>query len=414
MGVYVKNILILCRKSAVMFSLDRPNSSKETYIFLRLGCIDGPLKYPVKKKVLKTNWTGQRVIADPGKINQVLNKIETAVNQLTLQRDLHGIPLTKHIVTNTLDKALGRTVAGKSFYEMVDQIIEDREAGRELTRAGKRFSKYTIRNYNFTRRQLFAFDPKMTFQGISLQTYSQMIAWCNEKEFSLNHLGTVIKNWRVFLKAAFDAGVHTNSIYTHKNFIIPGEDTVDVYLSPEELNKIYNHHLIDETQGLVRDWFIIDCFTGLRISDIQLLDKQNILKDTIRIVNEKTDTRVEVPINSYIRAILKKWRGLPPKVTDQEMNKSIKEVCELAGINERVLYSITKGGVRKDFHFKKYEMVSNHTSRRSFITNLLNDGVPDNTVMQLAGIKKHGTLMKYKKTKPEETAKLMKGKSIFK
>lgn len=96
------------------------------------------------------------------------------------------------------------------------------------------------------------------------------------------------------------------------------------------------------------------------------------------------------------------------------MNRSIKQVCELAGINETVLYSITKGGVRKDFHLKKWEMVSNHTSRRSFITNLLNDGVPDNTVMQLAGIKKHATLMKYKKTKPEETAKLMKGKSIFK
>jgi integrase len=397
-----------------MFSLDRPNSKTETFIFVRLRCIDGPLKYPVKKKVLPANWMDGRLIKDPGKINLVLNKIETSINQLVLQRDLTGTLLTMDLVRNTLDKALGRSVAGKSFYEVVDQIIEDRAAGRELTRHGKRFSQYTIRNYKFCRRQLYKFDPKMTFQGIALTTYSRLLAYFNEQEFSLNHLGGLIKNWKVFLKSAFDRGIHTNTVFNYRDFIVPGEDAQDVYLSPAELKKIYTHHLINETLDIARDWFIIDCFTGLRISDIRLLSKDNVLKDSIRIVNEKTDTRVEIPINNYIRSILKKWRGLPPKVTDQEMNRSIKEVCELAGIKETVLYSITKGGVRQDFHCKKYEMVSNHTARRAFITNLLNDGVPDNTVMQLAGIKKHATLMKYKKTKPEETAELMKGKSIFK
>lgn len=397
-----------------MFSLDRPNSNQETFIFLRLRCADGPLKYPVKKKVHPGNWMDERTIKDPGKVNLVLNKIETTITQLQLQRDLNGVPLTKELVTAALDKALGRVIAGKSFYDVIDQIIQDREAGKELTREGKRFSRYTIRNYRMARRQLYEFDPKMTFQGVTLNTFSFLLAYYNEKEFSINHLSALVKNWKVFLKAAYDRGIHGNTIYNHRDFRLPEEETYDIYLEPAELKKIYDHHLINETLDTVRDWFIIDCFTGLRISDIQLLGKENILKDSIRIVNEKTDTRVEIPINSYIRAILKKWKGLPPKVTDQEMNRSIKQVCELAGIKETVLYSITKGGVRKDYHLKKWEMVSNHTSRRSFITNLLNDGIPDNTVMQLAGIKKHATLMKYKKTKPEETAKLMRGRSIFK
>jgi integrase len=397
-----------------MFSLDRPNSDKPTFIFLRLQCVDGPLKYPVKKKVLPTNWDKDRVTTDPGKINLTLNKIETTLQQLFLQRDLNGVPLTKSLVADALDKALGRVTAGKGFYEVIDQIIEDRATGKELTRDGKRFSNYTIRNYKMARGQLYEFSPKMTFQNISLSMYNSLLAHFNQKGFSINHLGGLVKNWKVFLKAAHDRGIHQNTIYTHKDFRIPEEHTEDIYLSPREIDRIYNHNLNNGTLDIARDWFIIDCFTGLRISDIQLLGKDNILKDTIRIVNEKTDTRVEIPINSYIRSILKKWQGLPPKVTDQEMNRSIKQVCELAGIKETVLYSITKGGVRRDFHFKKWEMVSNHCARRCFITNLLNDGVPDNTVMQLAGIKKHSTLMKYKKTKPEETAKLMKGKSIFK
>jgi integrase len=227
-------------------------------------------------------------------------------------------------------------------------------------------------------------------------------------------VGKTIKNWKAFLKAAHKRGIHTNLIYLHEDFRVPVEETDDVYLTPGELDKIYNHNLPNKTLDLVRDWFIIDCYTGLRISDIQMLDKQHVHKDRLELMNEKTDTRVAIPLHPYVRAILKKWKGLPPKVTDQEMNRSIKEVCELAGIKEQVLYSITKGGVRKDFYYKKFEMVSNHSARRSFITNLLNAGIPDNQVMQLAGIKKHATLMKYKKTKPGETAKLLAGHAFFK
>jgi integrase len=405
----------LCRKYAVMFSLDRPNSKTETFIFLRLRCIDGPLKYPVKKKALPGNWMDGRLIKDLGKINLVLNKIETSINQLYLQRDLTGTPITKTLVTTTLDKALGRNTAAHSFYEAIDRIIDERERGGELTRNGKRFSWHTIKGYRHTVSNLKKFDPNMTFEKITLNTYAELIAFFNkDKDHSLNALGKTVKNWKVFLKVAHKKGLHQNLVYLHEDFRVPGENTDDVYLTQKELEAIYHHNLPNKNQDIVRDWFVIDCYTGLRISDIKLLGKENVLKDTIRIVNEKTDTRVEIPINSFIRAILKKWKGLPPKVTDQEMNRAIKEVCELAGIKEPVLYSITKGGIRRDFHFKKYEMVSNHTARRAFITNLLNDGVPDNTVMQLAGIKKHATLMKYKKTKPEETAKLMKGKSIFK
>jgi len=397
-----------------MFYLEQPNGIKETHIFLRMRCADGPIKYPVKKKVLPSKWTGGRVKPDPGKVNQVLDKIATIVNQLLLQRDLNGTPVSKSLVENTLNKALGRNTAAKNFFAVIDEIIDDRETGKELTRDGKRFSLHTIKGYRHSRDNLMKFMPSMTFESITLGTYGDLIAFFNsDKDHSLNSLGKTVKNWKVFLKAAHKRGAHENLIYLNEDFRTPGEDTDDVYLDPAELKRIYEHNLIDKTLALVRDWFIIDCFTGLRISDIKMLGKENILKDSIHIVNEKTDTKVVIPIHPYVKSILKKWKGLPAKVTDQEMNRSIKQVCELAGIKEQVLYSVTKGGQRRDFHFKKYEMVSNHTARRCFITNLLNAGIPDNQVMQLAGIKKHSTLMKYKKTKPEETAKLLAGHAFF-
>lgn len=400
------------------FVLDRPNSLAPTFIFFLKSFPEGRLKYPVKAKVLPGNWNKklQRVIDDPDHINAIISKIDITFKDLQLHARLNGRPLTLHAAENAFNKALGRSVAGQSFYNVIDQIIMDREIGKELTKEGKRFSSETIRGYKHSRDNLYKFDPGMTFEGITMRTYNELIAFFNSDEFdhAINSIGKTVKNWKVFLKAARKRGAHDNLIYLDEDFRVPDEQTEDVYLSEAELKRIYEHNYINQTQDLVRDWFIIDCYTGLRITDIQLLADQNLQGKTVRIVNEKTDTRVVVPLNSMVLAIFKKHKGIPRKISDQKMNKYLKEVCELAGINEQVLYSVTKGGVRKDYHLKKWEMVSNHTARRCFITNLLNAGLPDNQVMHLAGIKKHATLLRYKKTRPEETAALVKDLAFFK
>ena len=399
------------------FILDRPNSSKPTFIFWQKNFTDGRLKYPVKVKVLPGNWNkaAGRVKEDKELINLTLSRLDLVYKDIELQGKLQGKPITRAIVENAFNKALGRNAAGQKFFEVIDKIIDDRESGEELTKDSKRFSAHTIKGYRHTRDNLFKFDPAMSFEGINMKTYNDLIAYFNKNhDHAINSIGKIIKNWKVFMKAAKKLGAHENLIYLDEDFRVPDEETDDIYLSEAELKIIYEKHYANKTLDLVRDWFIIDCYTGLRISDIKLLESHHVLKEQIRLVNEKTDTKVVIPIHPYVRDIIKKHKGLPRKITDQKMNENIKKVCEIAQINEIILYSVTKGGIRKDYHLKKYEMVSNHTARRCFISNLLNAGVTDNQVMQLAGIKKHATLMRYKKTKPEETAEIMKGHKFFK
>lgn len=153
----------------------------------------------------------------------------------------------------------------------------------------------------------------------------------------------------------------------------------------------------------------------MRVSDIKLLNKDvNFTADSVVIANEKTDTKVVVPINKQIRAIMKKWSGLPPRMHEVEINRHIKKVCEIVKMDQPVLYFLTKGGERRDFYLKKYQMVSCHTMRRFFITELIRLGIADNKIMQLAGIKRHETLLRYKKITPEENAANMKGQAFFK
>jgi hypothetical protein len=102
--------------------------------------------------------------------------------------------------------------------------------------------------------------------------------------------------------------------------------------------------------------------------------------------------------------LVSKYKGFPPKMNDQEINDEIKDVAEICGIDKTELYTVTEGGKRRDYYLKRYEMVSNHTARRSFITNLIKAGVEHTMIMKLAGIVKFETLARYIKLSAEEVA----------
>ena len=67
------------------------------------------------------------------------------------------------------------------------------------------------------------------------------------------------------------------------------------------------------------------------------------------------------------------------------MNRNIKELCKLAGINEEIRVTTYKGNERKDEIHPKWELVGTHTGRRTFIVNALSLGIPPNVVMKWTG-----------------------------
>lgn len=409
-----------------MFILDRPKSDKPTIIFLKKKLYDGDFKESLSLKILPAYWdkgkeraeiTGlSKALADEHKsINAVLSDLEKFIVGRTQEARYNGNHLTCIELTFKVQEVTGKKKKLKTtFFHHCEGIIEDMTTGIILTGQGKRYTDGTLKCYRNYLATFEEFNPSLSFNDITLDFYRSFIKWCNDKDYSLNYIGQHLNKLIVLMKEAKKRGLHNNTSYMDDDFKRLREETDDISLSPAELDRIYKHNFPNETLDITRDWAIIGAYLGLRVSDIQLLDTKNIENGMVTIANEKTDTKVVIPLRAEIKAILKKWKGLPPKISDQEFNRSIKEVCELCNINETVLYFLTKGGRRQDFYMKKYEMVSWHTFRRCFITNLLNAGVPDNQVMQLAGLKKHATLLRYKKTKPEETAEIMKDHLFFK
>lgn len=383
---------------------------------------DGKVKRSIGKKILPADWdfASQRA-AGSGKaareINQVIDAIASMLPGLKSECRRNGRVISCVDVQAAIDvilqdrrpeKAQGPV---KNMFDDFKAIISGMKDGSILT-PGKNKKKYTaatIKNYEgrtLPKLEEFYKDKKEAPQwgGVDLELYELFISWCHEKDLSNNSIGVYIKCWKRAGKVAFKKGWHANIIFQDEEFMILKEETPDIYLDESKIDRLYNQAIPIEYYDLARDWFVLDCCLGLRVSDLQRVGIKDFSGKHFQFVNQKTGAHVAIPIHSYVRAIIKKYKGLPPEISDQKLNLYIKEVARLAKLNDKFIYKITKGGTLQVFEFQEWEMVSSHTCRRSFITNLLKLGIPHAQVMRLAGIKRYETLMRYFKQTAEEAA----------
>lgn len=437
----VKKSVRVCRKSpifvpqrfVIMFILHTPNSNKPTSIIIKKALSDGLFRTSLGVSILPAYWDKENerasllnldktTIEEHKSINALLKKVADFIDARTRDARYTENHLTCEELDNKIEIFRGKKKesSGSAFFTKCrDRIIEDMKSGALLTpkKNPKRYSEGTIRCYNLTLDTLEDYNPKLTWAGIDIKFYRSFIKWCNDKDFSMNYTGQHLKNLVRLMKIGKSKAYqfHNCMGFLDEDFKYISEETDDIALSQKELTDISKKNIPNKRWDIARDWFVIGAYLGLRVSDVKLLNKDiNFTSDSVVIANEKTDTKVVVPVNDHIRAIMKKWEGLPPKMHENEINLHIKKVCEIVGITEPFLYFLTKGGARRDFYLRKCDMVSCHTMRRFFITELLRLQIPDNQVMQLAGIKKHATLLRYKKITAEENAQNMQGKAFFK
>ena len=225
----------------------------------------------------------------------------------------------------------------------------------------------------------------------------------------MNTIGHKIQTLKVWLNEATFKGINTNNQYKNQRFRAITEQTDSVYLSVKELEQIYSTDCKSERLNKVKDLFLVGAFTGLRFSDVTSLTKENIKGSTISIEQHKTGKRVAIPLHPIVIDIWRKYgEKLPKPISNQKFNEYIKEVCKLAGIDSIEQKNITKGGFRVRQSFKKYELITSHTARRSFATNLYLSGFPAISIMPITGHTTERAFMRYIRVTPEQHAELLR------
>ena len=187
-------------------------------------------------------------------------------------------------------------------------------------------------------------------------------------------------------------------------------DNNGIYLTDEEVNRIYALEL-NGLEEKARDVFVLQCWTGQRFSDMQLLNT-GVIKDSdngkiLEIVQKKRTHKVSIPLLPIALEILEKYHFQVPKVRENTMLKCIKEAGKKAGITERCIVTEDRGATVTNTSVCKYELIGTHTGRRSFISNMLLRGYDSHIIMKVTGHKTESAFKKYAKISSEDAANLM-------
>ena len=300
--------------------------------------------------------------------------------------------------------------------EAVDAFIEGapsriQENGNHK---GQPVSHRTILQYNQMKRYLFEYldFAKMgdiPVRDLDKKFYDGYVSFLNFKGFKLNTIGKHIKNVKAVINWL------PLSERMECEFVAPrkckklSEEVDNVYLSTEELHAIETVELEHAFHDKVRDQFILLAWTGCRYSDLdKLADPKSIERGYFEFEQMKTGTKVCIPIFEPVKRIFQKYNGeLPPVISNQKFNSFLKEICQMAGITEDTSITHTIAGRRIKEYFPKYELVSAHTARRSFATNLFESGAPALVIMQITGHKTEKAFLSYIKTDPETYARML-------
>ncbi len=305
------------------------------------------------------------------------------------------------------------------------------------SRRHDRTMKSYVTTINLLRKYEKIRGGRLTFDDIDMAFYRSFQDFMNSKDYSINYFGTQIKNIKVFMNEAMEKGLHKNSKHLGSRFQSPSENSDSVYLSSEELLKIFDLQLTPELIKLkypnisrsnmlrkiesmkyCRDRFLIGAYTGLRISDFSRLKTQNISNGTIRIIplkgrSQRKNREVVIPMHWIVKEIITNGYDFDKKVSGQKFNQAIKEVCKLAEINDFVISSRTEGGKVVEYTKPKYDMVSSHTARRSAATNMFLEGIEPIYIMRITGHRTERAFMKYIKVTEEQNANILAQHPFF-
>jgi site-specific recombinase XerD len=418
-------------KKDCSFLLKDTKAKEPTPINFHMTCPDGRVKRSICEMIMPGDWSfdAQRAsgTGKPAKkINQLIEAIIAMIPGLKSECRRNNRVISKADVHAALDVILQdkRTEKPSPYRDMIADIktiIQDMKDGKVLT-PGKnktRYSPETISNYEqrtLPKIEKYYKERKVpaAWEKIDIDLYNDFLSWCHSLDLSNNSIGMYISCWKRVGKIALNNGWHNNNVFKDEEFMTLQEETPDIYLDEKKIKLLYKHKLTNKEHDIARDWAVLDAYLGLRISDLKKVSKGDFAGNLFQFVNQKTGAHVAIPIHPFAKEILNKWGGLPPIIHDYLFRNHIKTVAKEAGLKDKFVYVVTKGGQVKSFEYEEWECVSPHTFRRSFITNLLKLGVPHAHVMKLAGIKRYETLMRYFKQTNLEVAKEVSDHKFFK
>jgi integrase len=269
----------------------------------------------------------------------------------------------------------------------------------------------TIAKCNVNKELLIRFEKDrksvVYIKDVNLKFKKDFEDYCIRMEYMPNTIARAVRFFKTVCNYAKANGVPTHfqldsikAKYLKVDFI---------YLNLDEIKKIEDleKEKIPNYLDNARDWLLISCYCGQRISDFLRFDKSMIRyeKDRsgrsiplIEFTQFKTEKEMTFPLDYKILEIMKKYNGEFPKIiSEQKLNKYIKTVCKEAGLVEMVYGTKFDSTIKKKVYkqYEKWELVSSHIGRRSFSSNNYGGVIPTSFLKYITGHSTEALLLTY-------------------
>lgn len=367
----------------------RPDRKGYMSIFLYIRFEKKQLKVYTGEKTKSENWntqTGRPLKGSLGaeELTDLLDSWEEEIKAINRRAKIERKPVTIEYLKSNL------TFISKqdySFFDLWDRFINEQGTL-------KSWASGTARRYQTCKKHLEKINEtyKLEFDSLNNEFLQRFIKYHVALGFTNAFTQKNLIVLKGFLNWATRNDHSTNLDYKKWDVDLkkPSQDDNIVYLTIDELIKVYKLKIKDPTLQHVRDTFCFGCFTGLRHSDLQNLKKSNITNGNIEITTIKNNKRLKISLNKYAKVILNKYSDLPgpyalPVISNQKTNDHLKGLGRLSGLTEPVNKINYSGNKRQETVHPKWTLLTTHVARKTFITTAVYLDIPLEVVIEITG-----------------------------
>lgn len=259
------------------------------------------------------------------------------------------------------------------------------------------WTKTIYQKFAVVKKYLMAFDPLLSFSTLDESKLQRYLQHLYNKGFKNTTVAKQLDYVRWFLRWANRHGYYPGNLHDTFKPKIKGADGKAkeiIYLTSDELKMVESYRFTPRQYVLERsrDVFVFCCYCGLRYSDVRRLKRSDIINGEIRVVTQKTRDGLRIELNAHTKAILEKYKETPipgglalPVTNNAQMNLDIKDIGKLCGIDTPTRIVYFKGNERIEETRPKYELLSTHAARRTFVVMALSLGIPSEVIMRWTG-----------------------------
>jgi len=228
----------------------------------------------------------------------------------------------------------------------------------------------------------------LSFKNINIKFFDEFSYFLiNSNVLSNNTINKYLDNIKMFMNWAYKRGYHNETHYQLVVKLKKYENEI-IFLTEDELNLLEELDLSNTPELMkYRDMFLFGCYTGQRFSDLSTININEINNGIWVKTQQKSSggTTVRIPLSAKAISIINSYPNGFNVKTNQVYNRNIKEFCKMAKICKLTVKFKMIGKKRTEEWLPKYELVTSHTARKTFITLSLFKGMNIEAIKKISG-----------------------------